>query len=512
MDATEAVLLVVAIATFAVAVGVAVATRRLTSGGDRLAEPAGAIGSARLALEAARQDGASRVAQARLEALQLREAAMEEVRARNDALEATERRIADRHRDLIADKEVIDARRAALQERSDALDAVRAELEAESTKIGMELEAAAGLDRAEAATSVLARVDADLATEHAARTQRAIASRLGELAPTADQLMADAIQRQDASHADTAPRPVALALEGLPDDARERLLAALEVVAADTFTEVGVDAERQQVTLRGLDPVGREVARQASLEVLDRRLRAEEVAPLLVHTRRDLRRAIAQLGDKVLWEMDIEGRPELAELLGTLHYRFSYGQNALLHCQETGHICATLAAELHMDAAEARRAGLFHDIGKAVDHDVEGSHAIIGGEMLAVLGVDTGIVHAVKAHHFDEEPSTDLAMLTICADAISASRPGARRDTLTTYVQRLEQLQSIATRHSGVERAFPMQAGREVRVSVKPEQIPDADVPALCQEIAREIEAEMTYPGMIKVTVIRETSASATAS
>jgi ribonuclease Y len=254
------------------------------------------------------------------------------------------------------------------------------------------------------------------------------------------------------------------------------------------------------------------VARQASLEVLERRLRAEEVPPLLLQTRTGLSRRITELGERAMWEMGITGRPELAELLGTLHYRFSYGQNALLHCEETGYLCAVLAAELRMDPADARAAGLLHDIGKAVDHDVEGSHAIIGGELLALLGTESGIVHAVKAHHFDEEPSTDLAMLTICADAISASRPGARRDTLTTYLQRLEQLQQIATRHTGVERAFPMQAGREVRISVRPEQVPDADVAALCTAIAREIEQEMTYPGMIKVTVIREISATATAS
>src|SRR5438105_10871179 len=154
---------------------------------------------------------------------------------------------------------------------------------------------------------------------------------------------------------------------------------------------------------------------------------------------------------------------------------------------------------------------MLHDSGKAVDHEVEGVHAVIGGEMLEVLGVDTAIVHAVKAHHFDEEPSTDLAMLTICADAISASRPGARRDTLAAYLARLEQLQSIATRHQGVERAFPLQAGREVRVFVKAAQVTDSDMPPLTAEIAREIEAEMQYPGVVKVTVIREASATATA-
>ncbi len=219
-----------------------------------------------------------------------------------------------------------------------------------------------------------------------------------------------------------------------------------------------------------------------------------------------------EVGERTLWLMQIEGRPELAELVGTLHHRFSYGQNALLHCQETGHLCGVIAAELGLPQSTAREAGMLHDIGKAVDHDVEGVHAIIGGELLRVLGVDAGIVHAVKAHHFDEEPSTDLAKLTICADAISASRPGARRDTLATYrALRLKQLQTIATRHGGVDRAFPLQAGRELRVFVKASQIKDTDMPPLSAEIAREIESEMQYPGVIKVTVIRETTAMATA-
>jgi ribonucrease Y len=231
----------------------------------------------------------------------------------------------------------------------------------------------------------------------------------------------------------------------------------------------------------------------------------------LLRTRGSLAARVRQLGEQALWEMQMDGRPELAELIGTLHYRFSYGQNALLHCEETGHICGVLASELGMSQSIAREAGMLHDIGKSVDHDVEGSHAIIGGELLRVLGADPRIIHAVKAHHFDEEPTTDLAMLTICADAISASRPGARRDTLATYLARLEQLQTIATRHSGVERAFPLQAGREVRIFVRAKQVKDAQVPELSAQIAHEIENEMQYPGMIKVTVIRETTATATA-
>jgi ribonuclease Y len=259
-------------------------------------------------------------------------------------------------------------------------------------------------------------------------------------------------------------------------------------------------------------PAGmRQVARQAALEVLDRRIQEARVPALLEKTSANLRRHVKQLGERALWQMAMDGRPELAELVGTLHYRFSYGQNALLHCEETGFLCATIAAELGLSPALARQAGMLHDVGKAVDHAVEGVHAIIGGELLRVLGEPADIVHAVKAHHFDEEPETDLAMLTICADAISASRPGARRDTLAAYLARLEQLQTIATRHEGVERAFPLQAGREVRIFVKASTIKDGELAPLTAEIAREIEAEMAYPGVVKVTTIRETTATATA-
>lgn len=452
------------------------------------------------------------VAQAREEAVVARGAALDELSSRHAALEVMEERLAQRARAIDERRRLADEHRTRLETERAANEAVQSELRDGRAAVVGRREEVAGMDGQAAAGTVLARVEAELAAEHPGRVQRALTGRVGDLVPTALMHIGDAIQRQDASHIDSAPRATPIPLTGLGEEAQSVLMDALAAVSAETTTDLGLDPERNQVTMRGLDPIGREVARQVSLEVLDRRLRAEEVSPLLLRTRRGLVREVNSLGERALWEMGIEGRPELAELLGTLHYRFSYGQNALLHCQETGYLCAVLAGELNMDAEAARATGLLHDIGKSVDHDVEGSHAIIGGELLRVLGTDDSIVHAVKAHHFDEEPATDLAMLTICADAISASRPGARRDTLTTYLQRLEQLQQIATRHAGVERAFPMQAGREVRVAVRPEQVPDERVADLCAEIAREIEAEMTYPGMIKVTVIRETTATATAS
>jgi len=491
-------------------VAVAVAVRLRSAGGSRRSESAAA--AAQAALDTTRSESAWLIAAAREEALHARQAAFDELAARRAALDAVEGRLAERAAWLEARRAAAAERRQAVDERRAAITAAQTEAAAARAEVEQRLEGIADLGREEAAATVLTRIDQELAAEHPGRVERAATSRLGDLVPTAQMLISEAIQRQDASHIDDAPRGTPVSLEGLDEPSRERLLNALAVVGEATATELGVDDERNQATLRGLDPVGREVARQASLEVVDRRLRAEEVGPLLLRTRRHLGRELTARGERALWEMSLTGRPELAELLGVLHYRFSYGQNALLHCQETGNLCAALAAELRMDTAAAREAGLLHDIGKAVDHEVEGSHAIIGGELLAVLGHDLGIIHAVKAHHFDEEPSTDLAVLTICADAISASRPGARRDTLTTYLQRLEQLQQIATRHAGVERAFPMQAGREVRISVRPDKVADDRVPELCGEIAREIEAEMTYPGMIKVTVIRETAASATAS
>jgi ribonuclease Y len=460
----------------------------------------------------ANQSASTLIAEARTAALHLHEAAMEEVNERLIAVEGREAVIAERHKHLRERREIFDERRFAYRKRRDEIEERRARVAEQGAQIEENLRAKAALDRDAAALMVLERVQSELAAERAALVEATVADIVGDRVETsANDLILQAVERQDASNVDSAPRISPFSLEGLDDHAQERVLSALALIAEQTGAELGIDTEKHQATLRTVDPIGREIARQAALEVVDRRMQAAEVPPLIQRARRTTQRRVVEVGERALWVMQIEGRPELAELVGTLHHRFSYGQNALLHCEETGHLCGVLAAELGLPQSAAREAGMLHDIGKAVDHDVEGVHAIIGGELLRVLGVDPGIVHAVKAHHFDEEPSTDLAMLTICADAISASRPGARRDTLATYLLRLEQLQTIATRHGGVDRAFPLQAGRELRVFVKASQVKDTDMPPLTSEIAREIESEMQYPGVIKVTVIRETTATATA-
>jgi len=503
---TLAVVLII-IAALLAAAGVALL---LTAGRGSRPEPPGPAVAPGLA--DANERAAALVADARAAALHAREVAMVEVNERLGAVETREAVIEERHRHLRERREIFDERRFAYRKRRDEIEERRTHVAEQRDEIVTTLRTKAGLERDAAAALVLERIESELAAERAAVVESAIAEIIGDRVESgANDLIVQAVERQDASNVDSAPRIAPLSLEGLDDHARERVMSALAVIAEQTRAELGIDTEKQQATLRTVDPIGREIARQAALEVVDRRMQATDVPPLIQRTRRNTQRRVVEVGERALWLMQIEGRPELAELVGTLHHRFSYGQNALLHCQETGHLCGVLAAELGLPQSTARQAGMLHDIGKAVDHDVEGVHAIIGGELLRVLGVEPDIVHAVKAHHFDEEPSTDLAMLTICADAISASRPGARRDTLAAYLLRLEQLQTIATRHAGVDRAFPLQAGRELRVFVKASQVKDADMPPLTSEIAREIESEMQYPGVIKVTMIRETTATATA-
>ena len=452
------------------------------------------------------------VDEARTTALRLRTEMQEELSERQTALDSEAKLLDERERELRDSNHHFNQHRYSLKQR-------RTELEVEQEALGTRRQemtqivlSRAEMDRESAAARILERIEGELAAEHPDRVDAQFRYRVSSAPDVrARTLITEALQRQDQGHADSAPRMAPIPLEELDEPARQDLISKLEVIAVQTGTELGVDLERAVATLRGQDPLRREVARQAVFEVVERKLEAAQVPTLILNRLDGLRKHVAEIGSRAMWEMRLEGRPELAELMGTLHYRFSYGQNALLHCQEAGYLCGVLAAELGLEQSQAREAGTLHDIGKAVDHDVEGSHAIIGGELLQILGKEAGIVHAVKAHHFDEEPSTDLAMLTICADAISASRPGARRDTLATYLARLEQLQTIATRHEGVERAYPLQAGREVRIVVKAKQMNDDSIGPLSHEIAREIEAEMQYPGLIKVTVIRETAATATA-
>ena len=274
-----------------------------------------------------------------------------------------------------------------------------------------------------------------------------------------------------------------------------------------TGVDLIVDDTPDVVTLSSFDPIRREVARQ-SLERLmsDGRIHPARIEEIVEKIRKEFEQHIVQVGEKTINEMQAHGvHHELVKLMGRLRYRTSYGQNVLMHIKETGHLCGMIAAELGLDQRLARRCGLLHDVGKAVSHEVEGPHAIIGAELAKKYGESPEVVHAIEAHHEDVPPKSLYAVLTIIADSISGSRPGARGDTLENYVKRLQALEAICDSFSGVEKAYAIQAGREVRVIVQPERVTDLEAIALSREIKRKVESSIEFPGQIKITVIRET-------
>ncbi len=274
-----------------------------------------------------------------------------------------------------------------------------------------------------------------------------------------------------------------------------------------TGVDLIVDDTPDVVTLSSFDMVRREVARQ-SLERLmsDGRIHPARIEEVVEKVKKEFNQHIIQEGEKTISELGAHGvNAELVKLIGRLRYRTSYGQNVLLHLKETGYLCGMIAAELGLDQRLARRCGLLHDVGKAVSHEVEGPHAIIGGELAKKYGESPEVVHAIEAHHEDVAPRSLMAVLTIIADSISGSRPGARGDTLENYVKRLQALEGICDSFSGVEKAYAIQAGREVRVIVQPERVTDLEAIALSREIKKKVEGSIEFPGQIKITVIRET-------
>ena len=282
-----------------------------------------------------------------------------------------------------------------------------------------------------------------------------------------------------------------------------RNIRALE---AATGIDLIIDDTPQAVIVSGFDPVRREVAR-ISIERLmaDGRIHPGRIEEVVDKVRKELDDAMREEGEKAAFDLALHGiHPEIIRLVGRLKYRTSYGQNVLMHSREVGFLAGVMAAELGVDTKLAKRAGLLHDIGKAVDHEIEGTHSSIGYDLAKKYGENAKVLNAIMSHHGDEEFNCVESVLVAAADALSAARPGARRETLETYVKRLEKLEEVATSFKGVEKSFAIQAGREIRVIVKPEDVDDITAAQMSREIAKKIEEEMAYPGQIKVTVIRE--------
>jgi ribonuclease Y len=307
---------------------------------------------------------------------------------------------------------------------------------------------------------------------------------------------------------------VAVSVVNLPSDEMKGRIIGREgrnIRAFETLTGVDliVDDTPEAVTVSSFDPIRREVARR-SLErlIVDGRIHPARIEELVEKAQREVEEQILEAGEEALLETGIKNmHQDLVRLVGQLRFRTSYGQNSLLHSLEVAHLTGMMAAELGLDESLARRAGLLHDIGKAVDHQVEGPHAVIGAELARKAGEPQEVVNAIASHHEDEEPQTVYAVLVAAADAVSASRPGARRESLDAYIKRLEKLESLAKAFQGVSKAFAIQAGREVRVMVVPNLTDDGSIQKMAFDVARKIEDEMKYPGQIKVTVVRETRA-----
>jgi ribonuclease Y len=297
------------------------------------------------------------------------------------------------------------------------------------------------------------------------------------------------------------------------DDMKGRIIGRegrnIRAIEAAAGVDLIVDDTPEAVLISSHSPIRREIARVALERLIaDGRIHPARIEEVVKKSEQEVEEAVREAGQRAVLELGVHGvHPELLKLLGMLKYRYSYGQNVLMHSIETAYICGIMAAELGLNEKQARRVGLLHDIGKAVSHEIEGSHAIIGGEVARKYGESAKVVNAIAAHHEEVRAETVLAPLVDAADALSGARPGARRETLESYVRRLDALERISNSFSGVEKSFALQAGREIRIIVNPGSVTDGEATMLAREVAKKIESEMTYPGQIRVTVIRETRA-----
>ena len=435
----------------------------------------------------------------------------ESIDRKSQAVEQREQQVRQREQQQQRSKETWDQERSRQQQEFEESKASQLrELDQAKSQHLAELERIAGLTSEEAKQQLVAQVEYEARNLAARRLHEIERETKEEADRRAQKILATTIQR---IASDYVAESTVMVVPLPNDDMKGRIIGRegrnIRALEQATGVDLIVDDTPEAVTVSGFDPVRREVARRALLKLLqDGRIHPARIEEVVGKTQLELEQIMREEGERVAYEANVPGlHPDLIKLLGRLKFRTSYGQNVLAHSLEVSILCANLAAELGADVNVAKTAGLLHDIGKAVDHEVEGPHALIGADIAKRLGRSSRIVHAIAAHHNEEEPQTIEAFIVQTADAISGARPGARREMVETYIKRLEALEGVANSFEGVDKSFAIQAGREVRILVKPNTIDDLGATRLAQDVVKKIEETLEYPGQIKVTVIRETRA-----
>jgi len=433
-----------------------------------------------------------------------------EVKERRAELSKQERRLQQKEESLDKKTDAFERKEEELARRMNEVAQAQAQAEEVKKQHLATLEQISGLTQDQAKQFLLDSVEQEVRHETAMKIKEIEQDLKDNAEEKAREILSIAIQRCAADHAAEAT----VSVVPLPNDEMKGRIIGREgrnIRTLETITGVDliIDDTPEAITVSSFDPVRREVARLALEKLIaDGRIHPTRIEDMVEKARRDVDRTIREEGERACYETGVHGlNPELVKILGRQKYRTSYGQNVLNHSIEVSHIAGLMAAELGVDVTLAKRAGLLHDLGKSIDHEVEGSHVQLGADLARKYKENPVVVNAVEAHHGDVEPKTVIAVLVQAADAVSAARPGARRENVENYIRRLQKLEELTGGYPGVEKAFAIQAGREVRIMVKPEEVTEDNMIILARDIAKKIEAELEYPGQIKINVIRETKA-----